>query len=225
MIALRHMKPQNYLQTNFPNFLQNVPQTNTNSMNFDMILDHNSNSNSYNSPNSRNLSTCEARVINDINYFYNSETSRRKLNIILHELKRINNTENFEMFVEYSNIITLKFIFPQGYPFEPPKISYYSGLKFPNLFDESGNLILDTIKKEKWSPVIWLSDLIGSIELILENNLRNSNNNFGSYIIISKKLDYRKRKWTDYLIETQDYYKDKQIFTDLNRSLKRLKGF
>lgn len=224
MLALKYNKSVNKNKSNSSNFCQNNPQTNINFFNFRNIFQQISSSNNYNIPNFQNLSICEGRIIKDIYDLYKKESIKKKFNIILHELKKIDNTGNFVMFVEFSNIFVLKFVFPEQYPYEPPKITYCSGLKFANLFDDSGNIILEIIKKEKWTPVYCLCTLIGSIELKIENNLRN-NNIFGIYIVTSKKLNYRKRKWTDYLKETQDYYKDRQIFTDLNCGLKRLKNF
>ena len=225
MIGLRHTKLANNNHTNSSTYYQNNSQTNTISSNFDSMIERNSNQNFVNRVNYRSLSICEGRIKQDLYDFYKKESTRKKFDIILHELKKIENTDNFEMLIEFLNIFTLKFIFSHQYPFEPPKITYYSGFKFANLFDDSENLILEILKKEKWSPVIWLSTLIGSIELIIENNLRNANNIFGNYVTISKKFDYRKRKWRDYLIEAQGYHKDRQIIMDLNCGLKRLKSF
>ena len=183
--------------------------------------------------NSGILSACEGRIINDISEFHRSKMIGKTCRIILHDYQRINNTDNFELLVEFVNIFSVKFYFSHQYPYEPPIIKYYNGQKFDNIFDNNGNVLLDSLKPERWSPVIWFSTLVFSIELLISNNLNNNyrNNNFieegnnlRSVVFLTKKNKYGKRKWRDYLKEVKDNYGDEKI-NDLEHNLKKLKIF
>ena len=191
--------------------------------------------NSNNINNTGILSGCEGRIMNDISEFRRSKMIGKTCRIILHDYKRINNTDNFELLVEFVNIFTVKFYFSHKYPYEPPIIKYYSGQKFDNIFDYNGNVLLDSLKPERWSPVIWFSTLVFSIELLISNNLNNNyhinnlideGNNLTNAVFLTKKNKYGKRKWRDYLREVKDNYKNgDETIKDLEHNLKKLKIF
>ena len=200
---------ENIFKINQKNFNIFTPPTTQNSINSNYIN------------NSGILSDSEGRIISDISEFYRSKMIGKTCRIILHDYKRINNTDNFELLVEFVNIFSVKFYFSHHYPYEPPIIKYNNGRKFDNIFDNNGNVMLDSLKSERWSPVIWFSTLVFSIELLISNNLDNNYSNN-----MTKKNKYGKRKWKDYLKEVKNNYKnaDDKI-NDMEHNLKKLKIF
>jgi ubiquitin-protein ligase len=167
------------------------------------------------------ISSSERRLIKDIEELKNNKNVGKVCEIIIKDYKRINDTYNFEMIIEFKNYFSLKFVFYPDYPFSPPKICFHSGQKYTNVFDSDGNILLENAKKSKWTPILWLSTLVISIELLiskieLNNNKQNSFN--------SIKMKYQKRKWNDYLNEEKkNVKKDLSIFDELTKTLKKIK--
>ena len=116
---------ENIFKINQKNFNIFTPPTTQNSINSNYIN------------NSGILSDSEGRIISDISEFYRSKMIGKTCRIILHDYKRINNTDNFELLVEFVNIFSVKFYFSHQYPYEPPIIKYYNGQKFDNIFDNT----------------------------------------------------------------------------------------
>ena len=169
------------------------------------------------------ISLCEERIISDI-----SECKRSKLIGIICQIKindyKKNNDNEFELIVEFISYFSVKFIFNSEYPLSPPSIIYYSGLKIKNIFDKNGNLLMETIKKENWNKGIWLSTLILYIELLISKEIDKEKNDINQNNINNKKEKYGKRKWEDYLKETNYNYKDENNSkNELDINLKRLK--
>ena len=167
------------------------------------------------------ISSCERRLKKDIDELKNNKNIGKICEIIVKDYNRINDTYNFEMIVEFKNYFSVKFVFYQDYPFSPPKIWFHSGQKYSNIFDSDGNLLLDDAKKSKWTPILWLSTLIISIELLIsKNGLNNSENN----LLDSQKNKYQKRNWNDYLNEEKKNFKnDLSKLDDLTKTLKKFK--
>ena len=154
------------------------------------------------------LSSSEIRLKKDIEELKKNQKISRYDNIIINEYKRVGDTENFQMIVEFKNLFSIKFIFTSEFPFEPPKISFFAGNQYPFLFDCNGNIILDLIENENWSPTFWISTLIYDIEKKIYENTNNKaifdkpciyNNCKIGKIFMIKKGNYNKRNWSDYL--------------------------
>ena len=167
------------------------------------------------------ISSCERRLKKDIDELKNNKNIGKICEITVKDYNRINDTYNFEMIVEFKNYFSVKFVFYQDYPFSPPNICFHSGQKYSNIFDLDGNILLDDAKKSKWTPILWLSTLIISIELLIsKNGLNNSVNN----PLDSLKMKYQKRKWNDYLNEEKKNFNiDFSKLDNLTKTLKKIK--
>ena len=164
----------------------------------------------YNKKNNKiiQLSSSEIRLKKDITELKNNKNIGKFCEIILNDYKKIENTEDFQMIVEFINHFSIKFIFQSDFPFVPPKIVFFAGNKYPFLFDSDGNIILHLLQKENWSPTFWISTLIFYIEKkvseqtsslsFLDKGYNLVNDRYGKYFIV-KKGDYNKRNWNDYL--------------------------
>ena len=170
------------------------------------------------------LSSSEIRLRKDIDELKKNQKVGQCYQIILNDYKRIEGTENFQIIVEFINHFSIKFIFTSDYPFEPPKITFFAGNQYPFLFDHNGNIILNLITKENWSPTFWISTLILYIEKKIYTNtnptIYNKPCNYGDYkmgkIFMIKKGNYNKRNWNDYLNsinirESIEYSKFRQL--------------
>ena len=183
---------------------------------------------SYKNTNKNNiniLSSSEIRLKKDIDELKKNQNIGKFCEIILNDYKKIENTDDFQMIVEFTNHFSLKFIFPSDFPFVPPKIIFFAGNKYSFLFDSEGNIILHLLDKENWSPTFWISTLIFYIEKkvseqtcnlsFLDKSYNCINNRYGKYFIV-KKGDYSKRNWNDYLKianirESKDYMKYSEL--------------
>ena len=164
----------------------------------------------YNKKNNKiiQLSSSEIRLKKDIIELKNNKNIGKFCEIILNDYKKIEDTEDFQMIVEFINHFSIKFIFQSDFPFVPPKIVFFAGNKYPFLFDSDGNIILHLLQKENWSPTFWISTLIFYIEKkvseqtsslsFLDKGYNLVNDRYGKYFIV-KKGDYNKRNWNDYL--------------------------
>ena len=145
---------------------------------------------------------------------------------------------NYELIVDdFISFFSVKFIFQSDYPCSPPVIIYEKGLKPKNIFDENGNVLIESIKRSNWTPSIWLSTLVYSIELLISsginteniccsnNNTNNNNQNLTNYFMMAKKQKYGKRKWENYINEYKNntFNKVASIIPELEKNLKQLK--
>lgn len=182
------------------------------------------------------LTLCEGRLQNDLSEFKRSKIIGKICQIKLNDYKKVGN-DSFELIVDFISFFSVKFIFHSDYPCSPPIIIYEKGLKPRNIFDENGNVLIESIKRSNWTPSIWLSTLVCSIELLISsginsenhcfsnNNSSNNNQNLTNYFMMAKKQKYGKRKWEDYINEYKNntFNKEASILPELEKNLKQLK--
>ena len=181
----------------------------------------------YQSNNIEDISICEQRLISDISELKRSKLVGTICQIKLNKYKQNDNGE-FELIIEFVSYFSAKFIFNLEYPLSPPSIIYNDGLKIKNIFDENGNILVETIKKENWNKSIWLSTLVFYIELLITKESNKENNCFDDLSqnnIIDKKEKYGKRKWKDYTDEMSENYENGGTAPELEQNLKKLKAY
>ena len=167
------------------------------------------------------ISNSERRLMKDLDEIKKNKNFGKTCEVIIDDYKRINNTDNFEMTIEFKNYFSTKFIFFPDYPFSPPSITFLSGNRLQNIFDSDGNILLEIIKKSNWTPTLWLSALINSIELLISKERLNKNKYNSKEIIISKEKKYGKRKWDNFLKEEKS--NSKSDISEINALKKKLK--
>ena len=231
-------------ENNFNGFFDNI-----NSVNDKIIIDEDTEMNIFsknnkciygrtNSPlyrknkkTSYELTLCEGRLQNDL-----AELKRSKIFGKICEIKYDNNyfkiDENrIEFYIEFVSFFKVKFLFNSDYPCSPPIITYVSGLRPKHIFDENGNVLIESIKKKNWTPSIWLSTLVYSIELLISSGINDGNNytdddnhNLTNYFLNVKKKKYGKRNWNAYLEQINNCYEKESInIPELEKTLKQLK--
>lgn len=172
------------------------------------------------------ISSCERRLIKDLEELKKNENIGKICQIKVNEYSKIKDSDNFELIIEFKNYFSVKFVFLSDYPFSPPIISFNSGIQFSNIFDSDGNILLENAKITKWTPILWLSTLVHSIELLISKNQNEINciNNNSNNISSSKIMKYSKRNWDIYLMEEKAIFKnDSSVLTQLNKTLKEVK--
>ena len=182
------------------------------------------------------LTLCEGRLQNDLAELKRSKIIGKYCDIKLNDYKKVGN-DSFELIVDFVSFFSVKFIFQSDYPCSPPIIIYEKGIKPKNIFNENGNVLIESIKRSNWTPSIWLSTLVCSIELLISSGVNsenpcfsNSNNNknnqnLTNYFMMAKKQKYGKRKWEEYINEYKNktFNKEASIIPDLEKNLKQLK--
>ena len=182
------------------------------------------------------LTLCEGRLLNDLAEFKRSKIVGKICQIKLNDYIKTD-SGTFELIVEFASFFSVKFIFSSDYPCSPPLIIYEKGLKPKNIFDNDGNVFIESIKKSNWTPSIWLSTLVYSIELLISSGTNNENNYFdnindnnnnnqkcSSFFMNAKKQKYGKRKWDEYIKEySESHSKDCFNIPELEKNLKQLK--
>ena len=174
------------------------------------------------------LTLCEGRLQNDLAELKRSKIFGKIVEIKFEDNYRKIDDNKLELLIEFVSFFVVKFTFNSDYPCSPPIITYVSGLKLRHIFDENGNVLIESIKKNNWTPSIWLSTLVYSIELLISSGLNCENNgnqnNLTNYFTNLKKKKYGKRNWDAYLDEMNNYYdKESIIMPELENTLKQLK--
>ena len=152
-------------------------------------------------------SSSEARLIKDLEELRKNKDVGKYCEVKINDYKRIKDTDNFQMIVEFKNYFSVQIVFTPDYPFSPPIISHYSGIKPSHIFDENGYILLENTKKSKWTPTLYISHFIISIEILISKELNNNieNMNFGKYC---------KRKWNDYLRDEKKIFNNDESISD-----------
>ena len=188
--------------------------------------------NKNNKKSSYELTLCEGRLQNDLAELKRSKVFGKICETKFDDNYRKVNNNQLEFCIEFVSFFTVKFTFNSDYPFSPPIITYASGLRPNNIFDENGNVLIESIKKNNWTPSIWLSTLVYSIELLISSSLNNevnstnnnNNSNLTNYFLNLKKKRYGKRNWDVYLEGINTYYaKESILIPELENTLKQLK--
>jgi peroxin-4 len=63
----------------------------------------------------------------------------------------------------------LDFIIEQNYPISPPKVKFMTKIFHPNIHFDSGEICLDILKADHWTPAWTLESLCRAIVNLLEN--------------------------------------------------------
>ena len=236
-INLNNIINSNNNNSLIPNLLEQKPEINIFSKNKKPIYALNQPIKKPKNISSGELTLCEGRLQNDLAEYRRSKmVGKICKNIILNDYKKVGN-DSFELIVDFISFFSVKFIFQSDYPCSPPLIIHERGSKPKNIFDENGNVLIESIKRSNWTPSIWLSTLVYSIELLISsginteniccsnNNTNNNNQNLTNYFMMAKKQKYGKRKWENYINEYKNntFNKEASIIPELEKNLKQLK--
>jgi len=66
----------------------------------------------------------------------------------------------------HGGVFKLNINFTESYPFDPPEITFQTEMYHPNI-DKEGNICLD-ILKDQWSPALKISQVLLSIQSLLD---------------------------------------------------------
>jgi ubiquitin-protein ligase len=65
--------------------------------------------------------------------------------------------------------LTINLQYPDDYPFKPPKVIFISKMYHPNISTLTGQICLETVLTDKWSPTLRLPFIVQSITSLLSN--------------------------------------------------------
>jgi len=89
--------------------------------------------------------------------------------------------------------------FPADYPFSPPNIVFVTKIFHPNVSANTGNICLDILKKDKWSPALTIgSTLLSIVSLLTDPNAADPLNGDAGRMYISsyERFAQTARDWT-----------------------------
>lgn len=120
------------------------------------------------------------------------------------------------MKLEFIDLFSIQIIFPEKYPFSPPKITFIQGERIDSVFDEEGKIRLDILKRGHWKPTIKLNIIINLIKNLVDSDKNFTNEN------IDSKVKYKKRRWKEYVSESKHLYHHENpiFFNDIDRNIK-----
>ena len=157
----------------------------------------------------------EIRIEKDIEEFNKNENIGKFCKIKIFGFEKEENLNRYKLYADFDNHFRILIIFKDDYPYSPPVMTFYSGNKYPFLFNSNFEINFEDLKEEKWNPTISLSTLLYKIELSISNEY----NKIYHHSDIQK---YGKRKWKDYLKNENSFVNDINYFCSFH-TIKKLK--
>lgn len=90
-------------------------------------------------------------------------------------------------------VFQLQIHIPKEYPFKPPKVAFLTRVYHPNVYT-NGDICLDILTADKWSPVYSLSAVVQSIQSLLNDpNPNSSANGEAGHLFLHDRQKYESK--------------------------------